>query len=94
MQLARVEDVRADDQIVRGLVGPRGPVGGALLERDAVAFGVALGEVERERLTIGLHDVRAARGGDCAGEAGASAELEYALAGEIAFGELVCERER
>jgi len=38
--------------------------------------------------------VRAARGGDCAGEAGASAELEYALAGEIAFGELVCERER
>jgi hypothetical protein len=88
-----VEDVRADDQVVRVGFAPLGPVRGSLLEHDAVALGVPAADHERRLVAIGLHDAGAERRGDDAGQAGACAELEQAQTTHRARGELVRERD-
>jgi hypothetical protein len=76
-----VDDVGAEDEIVALGVRPLRPVGKSVLDgADAITLGVQATDRERLLEAVGLDDARAVRRGDDAGQSGAGAELEDALA--------------
>lgn len=92
VQAVGIEDVGTDDEVVGGRFMPVGPIGSALLESCAIAFGISAANDEGGSVLVGLHDVGTKCRGDDAGQAGPCSELEDAGAFYGALGELVRKR--